>query len=555
MTDHLDMGANDLFPIEDQLRLLSLALEQSSEGIAISDLKGNLTYLNQAFAQMHGYSPEELFGKNLTIFHTPDQLSAVHVANLELQQTGSFKGEIWHVRRDGETFPTLMKNSLIRDEMGTPIGMMGTIRDISELKANKQLTLEIEERKQVEAALRASEQKFKAIFENMQDVFVRTNIEGKVVLVSPSAAAYYGAGSVDEIIGQNMAESFYYRPEDREQVLKELMQEGHVKNYEVVMRKKDGSPISVEITGQFLHDEEGNIIGTEGILRDISGRKQAEKALRESEEHLRSLMESATNFAVYRLVIDETNPYDLNVVFVSPSIKDLMGISEPKLFEAWFDNVHPDDKKKITAANRKALKTFKFDQVLRVNHPLKNQWRWIHAIYTGIPDDKGRLKYVNGILIDITDRVLAEKALEEKTINLEETNTALKVLLKKRDADRTEIEEKVLLNVKELVEPYLEKLRKSGLRDRQVTFVNVLESNLKDLISSFTHKLASKLYNLTPAEIQVANLIKHGRSSKEIAAFLNISIKTIKNHRCSIRSKLGLTNKRINLRSYLLSLE
>ena len=555
MADNLDIGAGRYLAVKDQLRLLSLALEQSSEGFAISDLAGNLIYLNHAFAKMHGYSPEELTGKNLTIFHTADQLPAVQAANLKIQQTGSFKGEIWHARRDGKAFPTLMKNSLVRDEKSTPIGMMGTIRDISELKANKQLKIEIEERKQAEAALRESEQKFKAIFENMQDVFVRTNIDGQVVLVSPSAVEHYGVDSVDDIIGQNMAESFYYRPEDRDKVLKELLKHGFVKNYEAMMRDKDGNPIPVEITGHFLHDDQGNVIGTEGILRDIRERKETERALRESEEHLRSLMESATNFAVYRLVIDATPPYNLNVVFVSPSINGILGISESKQFDAWFENIHPDDTKKIANANRKALKTFKFDQILRIHHPIKDQWRWIHAIYTGIPDENHRLKYVNGILFDITDRELAEKALEEKTINLEETNTALKVLLKKRDADRTEIEEKILINVKELVEPYLDKLRKSGLNNRQATFVNVLESNLKDLISSFTHKLASKLYNLTPAEIQVANLIKHGKSSKEIASFLNLSIKTVKNHRCNIRHKLDLTHKRINLRSYLLSLE
>jgi DNA-binding NarL/FixJ family response regulator len=105
-----------------------------------------------------------------------------------------------------------------------------------------------------------------------------------------------------------------------------------------------------------------------------------------------------------------------------------------------------------------------------------------------------------------------------------------------------------------LLESYLEKLKKSGLNGRQMTFVNVLESNLKDLISSFTQKLSSKLYNLTPAELQVANFIKHGKNTKEIASFLHLSPKTIKNHRSNIRKKLDLTKKRVNLRSYLLSL-
>ena len=154
---------------------------------------------------------------------------------------------------------------------------------------------------------------------------------------------------------------------------------------------------------------------------------------------------------------------------------------------------------------------------MRFFHPSKEAWCWIHAIFTGIPDENNGLLYVNGILIDVTARELAEAALREKTINLEETNTALKVLLKKRDSDKAEIEEKVMVNVKELLEPYLMKLKQSGLNAKQLTFVKVLESNLKDLISSFAQKLSSQLYNLTPAEIQVANMIKLGKSTKEIA--------------------------------------
>ena len=233
---------------------------------------------------------------------------------------------------------------------------------------------EIEEREQVETALRESENKFKAIFNNMQDVFVRTNLEGRVVLASPSAAGYYGVDSIDEIIGQNMAESFYYRPEYREQVLAELAKQGYVQNFETFMKRKDGSPIPVEISGHFLHDDDGNIIGTEGILRDISERKAAEKALRKSEEHLRSLMESATNFAVYRLALDTANPLQLQVVFVSPSIEDLIGVSQPMQFANWFENIHPEDKEKVIEANHRALKTLKFNETLRIHHPLKNQF-------------------------------------------------------------------------------------------------------------------------------------------------------------------------------------
>ena len=154
---------------------------------------------------------------------------------------------------------------------------------------------------------------------------------------------------------------------------------------------------------------------------------------------------------------------------------------------------------------------------------------------------------------EIENRKRTESALKEKTINLEETNTALKVLLENRRADRTEVEESMLLNVKELLEPFMVKLKQSGLSSRQITIVDVIDSNLKDITSPFARKFSSKQHSLTPTELKVANFIKHGKCSKEVASVLNLSLKTVKNHRGNIRKKLNLTNKRINLRSYLLS--
>ena len=121
-----------------RLHLLSSAIEQSREGIAIGDLEGNLIYVNAAFAALHGYEPHELIGKHLSILHTPDQMPAVEAANAQVRTTGEFKGEIWHARRDGTVFPTLMHNTLLRDQEGRPIAMISTMRDITDLKQSEE---------------------------------------------------------------------------------------------------------------------------------------------------------------------------------------------------------------------------------------------------------------------------------------------------------------------------------------------------------------------------------------------------------------------------------
>jgi len=171
-------------------------------------------------------------------------------------------------------------------------------------------------------------------------------------------------------------------------------------------------------------------------------------------------------------------------------------------------------------------------------------------------------KFLVSFFHDITKRKKAERAqkeremeLEIKTGNLEEVNTALKVLLKKRDEDRKEIEEKVLFNVKELIIPFLNKLKASRMDSRQRSYLEVLESNLNDIISPYSRHLSYKYLNLTPTEIQVGNLVKQGKTTKEIAEMHNLSTTTIDSHRKNIRKKLGINNKKANLRTHLLSLE
>jgi len=161
---------------------------------------------------------------------------------------------------------------------------------------------------------------------------------------------------------------------------------------------------------------------------------------------------------------------------------------------------------------------------------------------------------------EIEERKKAEEALRKREIeleaqshHLEEVNTALKVLLKQRESDKKELGENVLSNVKEFISPYIERLNKSRLNTHQKTLVNIMESNLENIISPFISKLSSKFFNFTPMEIKVANLVKEGKTNKEIAELLCLSKNTILFHRHNIRGKLRLKNKKINLRSHLLS--
>ena len=149
---------------------------------------------------------------------------------------------------------------------------------------------------------------------------------------------------------------------------------------------------------------------------------------------------------------------------------------------------------------------------------------------------------------------IQEQDLEAQRKNLEEANTALKVLLKQREQDRTELENKILKNIRELILPYVAKLKDKNLKTAERTLIDIIDSNINDIVSPLLQRLTTAKIILTPQEIQVAALVKAGKSSKEIADILNVSTTTISFHRKNLRKKLGLDHARKNLRAHLLSM-
>lgn len=149
----------------------------------------------------------------------------------------------------------------------------------------------------------------------------------------------------------------------------------------------------------------------------------------------------------------------------------------------------------------------------------------------------------------------AEKETAMRIQGLEETNEALKTLLARGEDDKKLVEDRIKSNVKELVLPYVEKLKLTGLNIEQQTYLEIIETTVKNVFSSFLQKITSKQYHFTPKEIQVATLIREGKTTKQIADIMKVTRSAIGLHRHHIRNKLGLGKAKVNLRSYLLSLQ
>ena len=182
---------------------------------------------------------------------------------------------------------------------------------------------------------------------------------------------------------------------------------------------------------------------------------------------------------------------------------------------------------------------------------LRSLWCKVSRIYDHQNEPIGAIESMRDVT-DLRDMVVE---LKNKSLHLEEANTALKVLLEYRQNDQKEIEERISSNIKTLIVPYFEKLKASGLEARQEAYIRILENHMDEIISPFLKKMTLHYANLSPREIQIADLVKDGKSTKEISTILNIALHTTNNYRRRLRKKLSLEGKDKNLRAYLLSFQ
>jgi PAS domain S-box-containing protein len=422
---------------------------------------------------------------------------------------------------------------------------------------------DITQQKQAEEKLRESEELLRATIESTADGILVVNEMGQVICTNERFVQLWRIP--EELIKKredNILLDFVLDQLKEPKVFLSKVQALYKTSDEDfdVLNFKDGR-VFERYSSPLIRDRQ--IAGRVWSFRDVTGQKQAEEKLRESEKKYRLLVESTPDWV---WMCDRKS----RQTFSNNSVKEILGYEIHEILGTEvFSLIHKEDRKSVQKWFQKAKKQKRGwkGSVIRWQHKDKSI-RFLETIAEPIFDDKSNLIGYSGIDRDVTARKLSEMALQkahdelqEKTIklevkknSLEEINTAMKVLLKKRDEDKIEIESNVLTNVKELIEPYFEKMKKTKLDDQQRALLSIMESNIQEIVSPFTRKMSLKYLNLTPTEIRIANLIRHGSSTKKIAELMNVSPRTIETHRKNIRRKIGLGCKRANLRSHLLSL-
>jgi len=321
-----------------------------------------------------------------------------------------------------------------------------------------------------------------------------------------------------------------------------------VMNAEYVLRRKDTGETWV---GNYnfapIRNVTGSIVGAVVVGHDITARKEAERRLQESEVKFRKLFNSLP-VATVIISLSEGNFFEINDAF-----EKIMGYSRAETLQKseldlgiW---VSPEDHLSYTSALKTERAVENFEALLR-----SRDGRILTALISGeLIEVSGQMWAISSWL-DISERRRLADDLTASLARLEDINAALRVLLEHREQDRPNMERRVLDNMRLLVLPYIEAIRGENPSPQILRNLNFALSKFEEITAGFAHNLEDRYTALTVSEIRVADMIRSGMTSKEIAHALGLSVTTANFYRASIRRKLGLVGKKKTLTAFLRAL-
>jgi PAS domain S-box-containing protein len=246
---------------EEALRLFSQAVDSSIDGIAMGDLESRITYVNETFVKMFGYSREELIGKEIAFVYADDQIPRLKKA-LRATIKGSWTGELVGKRKNGELFPIAVSSSRVMNDKGKVIASMASHQDITE-------------RKKAEEELKAFEERFSGLAERSFDIIFMTDAQGYLTYISAASERIFHY-KPEEMVGTNFKNYLIKSEIPRvSQRFAENMQGRNLRILPMEAMRKDGSHVFVELNSSpILKDDEA--VGIQGIIRDVTERKRME---------------------------------------------------------------------------------------------------------------------------------------------------------------------------------------------------------------------------------------------------------------------------------------
>ena len=437
-----------------------------------------------------------------------------------------------------------------------------------------ELEMQNEELRNTQEKLIASRDQYQALYDFAPIGYFTLDEKAQIRQVNLTGADLLGIQrsklintKISHFISPEFQDDFYFH-------CKRIFESATKQTCDLKLATADGTPLIARLDSIAVKDKVTELIQIRTAVTDITERVQAKEVLQDSEEKFRLMFNQMVSAsALFEVILNKRGkPVDYRYIEVNPAFEHNTGKNKDQVIGKSLLEIFPETERHWLQSLEKVAITGNPVEIENYHRELD---KYFHV--SGFVPKDGQVAVT---FVDITDRIHIEKSLqmtrddlekrvEDRTLelqdvnkqlkmkatNLSEANTALKVLLEQREADKIALEEKVLLNTKLMISPYLGKLKnRRRLDSKEKAYIDIIESNLNEIISPFVRSISAKFFKLSPTEIQVINLIRRGKTTKEIAETMNLATSTIDFHRNNIRKKIGIKNKQINLSTYLSSL-
>ena len=371
--------------------LLATAVDQVAEAVVITDAEARIQYVNRSFTTITGYTAEEVIGRNPRLLKSGRQDPAFYSQMWETILAGRvWQGELINRRKDGSHYTEEIAITPVRNSDGAITNYIAVKRDVTARRADEN-----------------AQRMLAAIVESTQDGIFSHTPDGTITSWNRGAELIYGYPA-EEVIGRPVS---MFLPPDRlawfSQIVDKLRGGGRIPQVEGGGISKDGARIDLSLSVSPIRDVLGRLASIAVIARDITARKGAEDALRESEEQFRQLAENIQE------VFFVCNPAPFQVVYLSPAYETITGWPRQEAYdrpEAWLDHVHPEDKEKAFRLLAQSLQGTAGETEYRYIGA-DGSIIWIRNRTFPARDANGALRRIVGIAEDITRAKQAEAAI------------------------------------------------------------------------------------------------------------------------------------------------
>jgi PAS domain S-box-containing protein len=386
----------------------SECFEHAALGLSVTDLEGHLLDANAAYCSLTGYTEAELRQRVdlQTLIHPEEVPVALEkMRALIAGEIPAFNVEHRYLKQNGATAWVQNHVSLVRNTAGQPASIAWLTQDISERKRAETSLAALEETR---SARNVAEQKYQQIFENAGEGIFQSTPDGRYLTANPALARMHGFDSPAELIRsrRDISREIYVEPTRREEFKRVLQEHGSVRGFEHEIMRKDGSRMWISVNAHAVRDDTGTILYYEGTAQDITERKRAEEALRESEERYRDLVENSRELIC-------THDLDGKILSANRAAREVFGYESHELVgvKNICDVLAPRVRDEFPKYMDRILKegTTSGTMMIRTR---SGEHRWLEY-YNSLRTEGVAAPIVRGIGRDITEARSAERALRE----------------------------------------------------------------------------------------------------------------------------------------------